>query len=353
MRQRLPCRASGRLRLTAPATYLQALCATARAYAEVEERPESARLELGYAAIELQVGAGELSLSLQATDIGTIAALQAMVTEHLRETRRNHQLSFDWKEEQARARRAYRRMVVVAARAITPRMRRITLMGDDLSAFAAGGLHVTLFLPGAAGLPAAEMTETGRVLWDGETPPLRAYTIRRIDAAAGTVEIDMLLHPAHGTAPGGDFARDARPGMVVGMAGPGGGRLPESPWLFLGGDETALSAIARTLEELRPETTAIVRLEVKDHHDELSLASPATLDLRWLHRGETPAARSTLLLEALQAACFPPAGEERFVWFAAEQEIARSAKSWLRSREDFSAADHVAVGFWRSGAETL
>jgi NADPH-dependent ferric siderophore reductase len=350
MRQRLPYRATGRVRLADPASYLQALCTTARAYAEVDERPCSARLDLGYAAIELQATAAEFSLSLHATDAGTIATLQAMVIEHLRESRQNRALSFDWVEAQARARRAYRRMTVVAARAITPRMRRITLMGSDLSAFASGGLHVSLFLPGEAGLPPAEMTETGRVVWGGEAPLLRAYTIRRIDAAAGTVEIDMLLHPAHGAAPGGDFARDARPGMVVGMAGPGGGRLPESSWLFLGGDETALPAIARMLEGLRPETTAVVRLEVCDRRDELPLASSAALDLRWLHRGDTPAARSTLLLQALRTAAFPPPGAERFVWFAAEQEIARSAKSWLRGRADFSAADYIAAGFWRSEA---
>jgi NADPH-dependent ferric siderophore reductase len=348
MRQRLSCRSTGRVRLAEPVSYVQALCAAARAYAEVDERSGSARLDLGYAAIELQATEAEVTLLLRATDAGTVTTLQAMVTAHLRESRRDRALSFHWAEAQPRAPRAYRRMAVVAARAITPRMRRITLMGDDLSTFASTGLHVSLFLPGTAPLPAAEMTKTGRVIWDGEAPPLRAYTVRHIDARSGRLEIDMLLHPAHGAAPGGDFARDARPGMVVGMAGPGGGMLPECRFLFLAGDETALPAIARTLEGLSPDTQAVVRVEVTDQRDELTLASAADLDLRWLHRGATPAAESRLLLDALHRAPFPAAGAERFVWFAAEVAIARAAKSWLRASSDFTAADYSAVGFWRS-----
>lgn len=348
MPERLSCQSTGRLKLPEPARYLQALCATARAYAEVEESTAHARLDFGYAAMELRAGAADFSLSLRATDPGTIATLQAMVTEHLREHRQDPDLCFDWVEAQPRARRAYRRMRVAAARDLTPRMRRVTLAGDDLSPFAEGGLHVSLFLPGARPLPAAQMTETGRMIWEGEPPPARAYTIRHIDHGRGTVDIDFLLHPSHGDlAPGAGFAEAAAAGMEIGMAGPGGGRLPESRWLFLAGDETALPAIARTLETLRPETTAVVRLEVTDHQDELSLSSPAQLDLAWLHRGSVPAARSPLLLEALAQAPFPPAGTERFVWFAAEADIARRAKDWLRARADFPAADYLAAGFWR------
>lgn len=349
MSQRLSCHTRGRLTLEAPGAYLRALCATARSYAEVEERADFARLDLGYAAMELHAAASEIALSLSATDPGTIAMLQAMVTEHLREHAHDNALCFNWLDTPPRARRAYRRMTVAAVQDLTPRMRRVTLAGDDLSPFAEGGLHVSLFLPTDGVLPAAEMTEVGRMSWRGEAPPLRAYTIRSIDLAAGTVAIDMLLHPVHGAqAPGADFAAQARPGMVIGMAGPGGGRLPGSPWLFIAGDETALPAIARTLETLSPTTTAVVRIEVTDQQDALPLPSPARLDLAWLHRGQTPAARSRQLLDALAQAPFPPPGTDRFVWFAAEAEIARSAKAWLRQCPDVGAADYYAAGFWRA-----
>ncbi|GAB0117584.1 DUF2218 domain-containing protein [Acidisoma sp. 7E03] len=349
MSQRLPCHTRGRLTLESAGAYLRALCATARSYAEVEERGDFARLDLGYAAMEVKAADGAVALTLRATDAGTIAMLQTMVTEHLREHLQNNALCFDWLDAPPRARRAYRRMTVTAAQGLTLRMRRITLTSDDLSPFAEGGLHVSLFLPEHGLLPEGEMAETGRMSWQGEAPPVRAYTIRAIDLAASTVDIDMLLHPAHGTAaPGADFAERAAPGVVIGMAGPGGGRPPESPWIFMAGDETALPAIARTLETLSPSTTAVVRIEVTDQQDELPLPSPARLDLAWLHRGHTPAARSRLLLDALAQAPFPDAGLERFAWFAAEAEIAREAKAWFRGRPDFTAADYFAGGFWRA-----
>ena len=348
MSQRLTCRSSGSVRLQNPEAYLAAFCATARSYAEVDSGEGWARIDLGYAAVELRQRLEEVSLSIRATDNGTIAALQAMMTEHLRENQQNRDLGFAWREAPPRLTRAYREMDVVAVADITPHMRRFTLRGDNLQPFVAGGLHVHLYFPGSAPLAQPKIDDTGRVTWPDEAPPARAYTIRHIDADAGLVDIDMLLHPSHGVAPGGDFARDGKPGMVIGMAGPGGGQLPPSQWVFLGGDETALPAIARMLETLPAETTAIVRVEVTGPEDRLPLRSAADVDLRWLYRGATPAARSRLLLNALGEAEFPARDVDRFVWFAAEADIAREAKAWLRARDDLAPSDFIAAGFWRA-----
>lgn len=72
----------------------------------------------------------------------------------------------------------------------------------------------------------------------------RYYTIRRIDAAAGWLEIDFVLHEAPGLA--GDFARLARPGDICGMSGPCGLGVKPAGHYLLAGDETALPAIAMT-----------------------------------------------------------------------------------------------------------
>ena len=53
MGQRLSCRSSGVARLPDPASYIAALCATAQSYAEVECGEGWARIELGYATVEL------------------------------------------------------------------------------------------------------------------------------------------------------------------------------------------------------------------------------------------------------------------------------------------------------------
>ena len=348
MSQRLTCRSNGSVRLPDPAAYLAAFCATARSYAEVDSGEGWARIDLGYAAVELRQRLEEVSLSIRATDNGTIAALQAMMTEHLRDNQQNRDLGFLWREAPPRLTRAYREMTVVAVTDITPHMRSFTLNGENLQPFVAGGLHVHLYFPGAAPLVQPTIDDTGRVTWPGEAPEARAYTIRHIDAAAGLVEIDMLLHPSHGPAPGGDFARDGRPGAIIGMSGPGGGQLPPSRWVLLAGDETALPAIARMLETLPAETRAVVRIEVVGEADRLPLRSAADVDLHWLYRGAVPAAQSRLLLDALMQADFPDRDTDCFVWFAAEADIAREAKAWLRGRDDLSPSDFIAAGFWRA-----
>ena len=120
--------------------------------------------------------------------------------------------------------------MTVTAVATIGRFRRLTLKGDDLGRFAEGGLHVRLLLPVEGVRQRWPVTgDDGRPWWpDGNPPPARVYTLRRIDVAAGEVEIDMLLHADHHDAPGAAFAERARPGDVVGMTGPGGGDLPEA-----------------------------------------------------------------------------------------------------------------------------
>lgn len=348
MGQRLNCRSSGVACLPDPASYMAAFCATAQSYAEVECGEGWARIELGYATVELRQRQQEMLLSVRATDKATIAALQAMMTEHLRETQQDRALGFLWRDAPPRLTRAYREMTVVATTDITPRMRRFTLSGDNLQPFLEGGLHVSLFFPDEGRLEQPQIEDTGRVIWPGTAPAARAYTIRYIDVGAGRVEIDMLRHPSHGAAPGADFARAARPGAIIGMAGPGGGQLPPSHWVLLAGDETALPAIARMMETLPVKTRAVVRIEVTDQQDQLPLRSAAEVDLRWLHRGGTPAASSRLLLDALAETEFPGSETDRFVWFAAEAEIARQAKAWLRARPDYAPGDCIATGFWRA-----
>lgn len=102
------------------------------------------------------------------------------------------------------------------------------------------------------------------------------------------------------------------------------------------------------LEALPTDMQAIVRVEVSAPQDELPLRAACPVDRRWLHRGETPAARSRLLLEALREIEIPLLETDRFIWCAAEAEIARSAKTWLRQEAGLPAADIMAAGFWRA-----
>lgn len=131
----------------------------------------------------------------------------------------------------------FRPMRVVGARLVTPRMRRVTLQGEDMARFAAGGLHARLLIPPKGRAPVwPHAGPSALPVWpEGEdrlTP--RTYTIRRIDAPEGRVDIDIALHDGLGL--GSDFARTASPGDRVGLMGPGGGGIPRAAWTLLAGD---------------------------------------------------------------------------------------------------------------------
>lgn len=119
-------------------------------------------------------------------------------------------------------------------------MVRVTLAGDSPADFASAAFddHVKLFFPvaGPDGAPASEM---------------RDYTPRRFDTARGLLVVDFALHEA---GPATDWAARAAPGQTLEVAGPRGSSvIPDDfDWYLLVGDETALPAIARRVEELRP-----------------------------------------------------------------------------------------------------
>ncbi|NEK55430.1 siderophore-interacting protein, partial [Rhizobium leguminosarum] len=116
---------------------------------------------------------------------------------------------------------------------ITPGMRRITLTGDDLADFIslAPDDHIKIFVPAADG---------------GEER--RDYTPRRYDNTERKLTIDFALHEA---GPVTQWAIDARAGDRLEIGGPRGSAVVSATvkrWLLIG-DETALPAIGRRIEE--------------------------------------------------------------------------------------------------------
>jgi NADPH-dependent ferric siderophore reductase len=215
-----------------------------------------------------------------------------------------------------------RRAVTIAALTdITPRMRRITLTGDDLAGFESSSYddHIKLFFPSAS----------GDVLSRNITP-------RRFDAGANTLDVDIALHDG----PIGNWARDAEIGSAAAVGGPRGSYVvpADFDWYLMMGDETALPAIGRRLEELPSGARAIVIAEVADPSEEQPLTSHADIEVTWLHRAGEPAGTTDHLPAALARLTLPPG--EGYVWAACESEaagrlradlVARGApREWLR-----------------------
>jgi NADPH-dependent ferric siderophore reductase len=220
-------------------------------------------------------------------------------------------------------------LTVVGAQDITPRMRRVSLVGAAMDGFAhRPGQDLALTLPDGRG---------GQVR--------RHYTIRRFDAAEGRLDIDVVLH---GASPATNWARGAALGDEIVAEGPRGRTTVRGPadWRLFAGDETALPAIAAMIESLGAGERAIAFIEVAGAAEEQPIETAARLELTWLHRSGAPQAPSLGLLEALTR-FQPPRGEGQ-ACVIGETSTVRALRQGLIARG--LAKDRIAAeGYWRPG----
>jgi len=240
--------------------------------------------ELGLSRLTLE--AGGLRIAAESRDPASLAYIKMILANHVLELGEAG-LALHWTGAGAAGSPLpfFREMTVTGV-ATVGRFRRLTLRGNDLGRFAEGGLHVRLLLPAEGVVQRWPVTgDDGRPFWpDGNPPPARVYTLRRLDVAAGEVEIDMLLHAGHHDAPGAAFAERARPGDVVGMTGPGGGDLPEAADYLFFADETGLPAVVRMLAELPAGRRVRAFVEIEDEGDRQALPGFAAAEVTWLYR---------------------------------------------------------------------
>lgn len=224
-----------------------------------------------------------------------------------------------------------RTLTVRKAEHITPHMLRLTLGGEQLAGFTSLSPddHIKIFVPGEQG-------EAER----------RDYTPRRYDAAANELMVDFALHDG---GPVTAWARTAKPGDAVDIGGPRGSKVvpADFDWWLLVGDETALPAIGRRLEELPPETPVTTLVAVTDSLDEQRFAARAHHRAVWVHRPATQADDPARLLSALQEFS-RPAGDG-FIWIAAEGRVARALRTHVLEQWGHPRGWVKAAGYWVRG----
>jgi NADPH-dependent ferric siderophore reductase len=245
-----------------------------------------------------------------------------------------------------------RHLTVREVQHLTPKMIRVTLGGDDLAGFVSSGFddHVKVFFPppGSSELVMPTMGPDGPVFPEGAPrAALRDYTPRRYDPAAGILQLDFVIHDA---GPATTWAVHAEPGQPLGVGGPRGSFIipTQFDWHLLIGDETALPAIGRRLEELPADTRALVVAEVDGPAEEQKLTSAAPFEVIWVHRHTAPAGDPNLLLQRLRWVNFP-AGDY-FAWVAGETQLARVVRQYLLTERSANKQWVKAAGYWRRGA---
>jgi NADPH-dependent ferric siderophore reductase len=248
----------------------------------------------------------------------------------------------------------HRTLQVLRTERITPRMTRVTLGGDELSGYPEFGAdqRVKLFFPVAGQRrPAMPRASSGGPVWPpGEPRPvIRSYTVRRFDPLAGELDVDFVLHDAHG--PAAEWAQRAAPGDWVGISEPGGRYQPDPTALahLIIGDESALPAIATVLRELAEFAGPVrVYIEVADAAEEQPLPDTPNRELRWLHRGGEPPGR--LLVNTLAATPLPadvPA-QRCQAWLSAEAMAVRDIRAELLDERGLPRKLVYATGYWRA-----
>jgi NADPH-dependent ferric siderophore reductase len=232
-----------------------------------------------------------------------------------------------------RVRRDTRRrlLTVTAVERLTPRMQRIHFASPELADFTSDGPddHIKLFLPDAS----------------GETC-MRDYTPRSFDTAAGTLVIDFALHEA---GPATAWAMTAGVGDTMEIGGPRGSVVVDDDfdWYLLIGDETALPAIGRRVEELRPGVPVTTVVVIDGDVERQMFEARASWTPVWIERGPDAADDGALFIAALADLELPPG--DGYVWIAAEALAARAVRGYITETRGHPAAWIRSSGYWVRG----
>ncbi len=271
----------------------------------------------------------------------------------------------------------FTRVTVTAVEQISPSFKRITFGGAALRTF--GNPHRTLdqriklIFPGATGLPNLSSTST-YAEWTALSPhsrgDMRTYSIR--DLVVGEDGSCVLVVDfAHGVAapevgPAARWVASATPGQQLLVYGPRRGRLDgggieyhpgDAENVLIVGDETAVPAISRILEETASSTANVLALlEVPTEADFLDLDLGDRQQVLWFARdeGEVGSAVTPVILRHLglegdvtpQVEDVAPLGEDpvwETAWFS-------NIESEPRTLTDQALRSHY---FWIAGESRM
>lgn len=231
---------------------------------------------------------------------------------------------------------------------LSPSMIRITFGGRGLDAFTPTGFtdeYVNaLFIPDGAPYEAPFDVDEARSLDAAWRPRGRRYTTRRWDDARRRLAVDFVIYGVVGLA--GLWARRAGVGDVLQMIGPSGGYRPDpvaDHHLFVG-DESALPAIAASLEAVGDNTpcTVIAVVDTPDH--EIELPDRGEVDLHWCHRA-TATEPETLLVNTVTALEWPAGHVDVFVHGEASE--VRAVRRHLLTERGVSKEKSSISPYWR------
>lgn len=248
-------------------------------------------------------------------------------------------LQIDWEENWSAGRLppSFTILKVDALQRITSWMMRVTLKCPDVARFdRPDALHVQVLINFAIATGAAER--------EPPSPIWRRYTVRAVDRARSTIDLDVFLHGEAG--PGAAWIAALRIGDLVGVAGPSGGSIGSADRFLIAGDETAVPAISRILGLIPGHCRGQVLIEIADGGERLPLEMPGGFNLTWLARRKDAA---SVLEGAVTSFLARRSAQKSFVWVACEATVASRIRKQVRTRAQRDHLDHLIAGYWKRG----
>ncbi|BCQ32857.1 MULTISPECIES: siderophore-interacting protein [Erwinia] len=290
----------------------------------------------------------------------------------------------------------YRLFNVVLARkqVLSPSMLCCVFSGDDVRQMKmdAPDQRIKLLFPSLNGTPSTLTDEGDKTWWETARampqdirPIARTYTLRHVNADAGEVEVEFVMHGTEG--PASAWALNAEPGAALQMVAPnracptssGGYEWdphPDVERALVVADETALPAAKAILEQLagwsNPPQLQMF-LEMPKRGDCVDLSHYTFADIHWLPREETGASHGEALLQAVQQRVMLPesalvrgelheekdgdilwdradSGDKRFHgWVAAESSAVKQLRRYLIGERGLSPECISFMAYWSRG----
>ena len=219
-------------------------------------------------------------------------------------------------------------MTVQEVTEITPNLVRVKVGGngfDAISPNAATDKYVKLmFADPKHGLtPPYDLAEL-REKSPEKLPRNRTYTVREINEDEKWLVLDFVVHGDKGIAE--PWAKTARPGDTLVMAGAGGKYQPDADaaWHLLIADHTAIPAVSTALEAMNTEAKGIVLAAVEDVADRLLPEAPAGVSVVWVDNDEE-------LIAAVRGLDWPEATPQVFAH--GERETIKTIRKTLKDHE--------------------
>ena len=224
-----------------------------------------------------------------------------------------------------------RSLTVARIQHITPRMVRVTLTSNELADFRspAHDDHIKVFFPAP-----------------GERENRRDFTPRAFDVDAGTLVVDIALHE---DGPSMQWVSSVQAGQTIEIGGPRGSTVvpDDFDWYLLAGDETALPAIGRRVEELRAGVPVTTVITIANAAEKQVWQTQASWTPIWILRNEIGTDDVSALQTSLAGWRMPPG--DGMVWIAAETSVARALYAYMLNDRHHPRAWIKAAGYWTRG----